>query len=202
MLQLKVRTIFQEWGKNENTQQIHKTTKNSKPQQWKNMSFLLNIILVWGTPICQIMLVISTYFIIQYVQARILAQFANSNPELLLTLWKARNILAVGGGWIWGRPYPFIQPLRVLWSKYHPIAPAGDLPWAPTVAIITALSCGLSLACESGSVLHLTLSQGWPHLDTFQLVQFLESESCAGLCRQSNSEVLSLGYTLESPRML
>lgn len=62
-----------------------KWPKNTLNHNSEKHIFLLNIVLVKQTDLSD-MLVTSTYFIIQYVQARILAQSANSNLELFLTL--------------------------------------------------------------------------------------------------------------------
>ena len=87
MSQLKVRTIFQEGGKNENTWETHEMTKKTLPTTTVKKTCLSSkhCLSVKQTDLSD-MLVTSTYFIIQYVQARILAQPANSNLELFLTL--------------------------------------------------------------------------------------------------------------------
>lgn len=76
MLQLKVRAVFQEGGKNENTQETHKTTKKLNHNSEKTCLSFKHRLSMRQTDLSD-MLVISTYFIIQYVQARILARPAN-----------------------------------------------------------------------------------------------------------------------------
>lgn len=83
MSQLKVRTIFQ-GGKNENTRATHKTTKKLETTTVKKRPSSKPRLSMKQTDLSD-MLVTSTYFTIQYVQARISAQPAK-NPELFLTL--------------------------------------------------------------------------------------------------------------------